>query len=68
MRRPVGIIIYDLGLEVSVCVYVYEMLVFGVVGGSRRIHIMKAFVGKPGLWKVEGPFEGVKLKGSVVRS
>lgn len=68
MQRPVGIIIYELGLEISVCVYVYEMLVFGAVGGSRRIHIMKAFVGKPGLWKVEGPFEEVKLKGNVVRS
>lgn len=44
------------------------MLVFGAVGGSRRIHIMKAFVSKPGLWKVEEPFEGVKLKGNVVRS
>lgn len=59
---------YELGLEISACVYVYEMLVFGAVGGSRRIHIMKAFVGKPGLWKVEEPFEGVKLKGNVVRS
>lgn len=63
--RPVGIIIYELGLEISVCVYV---LVFGAVGGSCRIHIMTAFVGKPGLWKIEEPFEGVKLKGNVVRS
>lgn len=68
VQRPVGIIICELGLEISVCVYVCEMLVFGAEGGSRRIPIMKAFLRKPGLWKVERPFEGVKLKGNVVRS
>lgn len=48
--------------------YVCEMLVFGAEEGSLRIPIIKAFVGKPEFWKVEGPFEGVKLKRNVVRS
>lgn len=48
MQRPIGLIIYELGLEISFYVNVCEMLVFGAVGGSHRIDITRR------LWESQG--------------